>query len=249
METQDSETTDGTMSEDDDTSSSESNNENSTFGAIAIDNALENHIELEQQNDHFRDDLKIWAIQYNISHQALRGLLKLLQCKDARLPLDPRTLLATPQATGNLCADKAGGKYWHYGLKACLNQWFANVDENISISLNINVDGLPIYKSSKYQLWPILCNVHEKPQLEPLPVGIFLGRSKPSDVNEFLTPFVDELLPILKNGCIVNNFTINVRVRCLICDSPARAFVKGKLGFLCITDWKLHLCVCLFFQE
>ncbi|XP_065092744.1 uncharacterized protein LOC135713549 [Ochlerotatus camptorhynchus] len=213
-------------------SSIELNSQNVTF-ATGIDNRLENNTELEQQNDHFRDALKTWAVQHNITHQALRGLLKLLKLeyKDVHLPLDPRTLLETPQATGKLCIDMAGGKYWHHGLKACLDQWFANVDESISISLNINVDGLPIYKSSKYQLWPILCNVHEMPQLKPLPVGIFLGKSKPSSVNEFLTPFVDELLPILEKGCIINYRTINIRVRCLICDSPARAFVKGVVNF------------------
>lgn len=230
MESQYSGCSEDSISVDDETASIESKGEDSTF-AVGIDNALENNAELEQHDEHFPDALRTWAVNHNITHQALRDLLKLLksQYKDARLPLDPRTLLGTPQATGELCVDIAGGKYWHNGLKACLDQWFANVDENKSISLNINVDGLPIYKSSKYQLWPILCNVHEMPQLSPLPVGIFLGKSKPSNVNEFLTPFVDELLPILENGYVVNYQTIDVRVRCLICDSPARAFIKGKL--------------------
>lgn len=209
----------------------EYNHQNSTLAVGIAKNILKTNAELDQQNGCFRDDLKTWAIQHNITHQALKGLLKLInmQYKDVRLPSDPRTLLETSQGIGKQCVEMAGGKYWHHGLKACLGQWFANVHENISVSLNINIDGLPIYKSSKYQLWPILCNVYEMPQLKPLPVGIFLGTSKPSNVNEFLTPFVDELLPILENGFIVNYCTINVKVRCLICDSPARAFVKGKL--------------------
>ncbi|XP_055615969.1 uncharacterized protein LOC129762028 [Toxorhynchites rutilus septentrionalis] len=99
------------------------------------------------------------------------------------------------------------------------------------ISININIDGLPVHKSSKFQLWPILCNVHEFPYLQALPIGIFYGKSKPTDVNEFLTPFVDEIIPCLENGIVVNDHTISIKLRCFICDSPARAFVKGVVNF------------------
>ncbi|XP_062537702.1 uncharacterized protein LOC134206033 [Armigeres subalbatus] len=177
--------------------------------------------------------LRAWALQHNITHVALKDLLLLIkiQYNDINLPSDPRTLLETPQNTGKLCLPIDGGKYWHNGVKDCLRKWFGNLSEDISISININIDGLPIHKSSKHQLWPILCNVHEFSNLPALPVGIFIGKSKPADVNGFLTPFVDEIIPILKDGFVLNQHTITLKIRCFICDSPARAFVKGVANF------------------
>lgn len=173
--------------------------------------------------------MKSWSLRHNITHRALKDLLQIMrhQYNDQRLPADPRTLLDTPQSTGKLCIEMAGGKYWHFGLQKCLEHWFVELAEDISISININIDGLPIHKSSKFQLWPILCNVHSFSNLKPMPVGIFFGKSKPTNVNDFLTPFVNELIPILQNGCTVNGHKIKTKIRCFICDSPARAFVKG----------------------
>lgn len=181
--------------------------------------------------------LRVWALDHNITHIALKDLLHLLtvEYNDASLPQDPRTLLNTPQNTGKRCLPIGGGKYWHHGIKECLTMWFGSLSEDININININIDGLPIHKSSKFQLWPILCNVYEYPNLQALPIGIFLGKSKPTDLEEFLTPFVDEIIPILDEGFIINHHTITLKLRCFICDSPARAFVKGKLFFISTT--------------
>ncbi|XP_055621294.1 uncharacterized protein LOC129765234 [Toxorhynchites rutilus septentrionalis] len=186
-----------------------------------------------QHSSNSDEALRMWALRHNITHHALKDLLILIkqQYHDDNLPLDPRTLLETPQSTGKLCIPIGGGNYWHHGFKACLEKWFKNLSTDIMISININIDGLPVHKSSKFQLWPILCNVHEFPYLQALPIGIFYGKSKPTDVNEFLTPFVDEIIPCLENGIVVNDHTISIKLRCFICDSPARAFVKGVVNF------------------
>lgn len=57
------------------------------------------------------------------------------------------------------------------------------------ISLNFNIDGLPIHKSSNHQLWPILCNITEIKNVSPIVVGIYEGKSKPSDLILYLNPF------------------------------------------------------------
>lgn len=180
-----------------------------------------------------REALRKWAIDYNISHQALKGLLSVIkdQYGDVDLPSDPRTLLITPQNTSMLVKAIPGGTYWHQGLEVCLRNRFKFISSDISIELNVNMDGIPIHKSSKDQFWPILCNVYDMPHIKPMVVGIFLGKSKPLDVNEYLSPFIDELIPILDNGLVVNGHFIRLKIRCFICDSPARAFVKGNLGF------------------
>lgn len=179
-----------------------------------------------------REALRSWSLRYNIPHNAVKDLLGLIKDKynDTSLPNDPRTLLETPSNIGKLCYEIPGGKYWHYGLVSCLEKWFEHLTKDIMISININIDGLPVHKSSKFQLWPILCNVHEMPELEPMPIGIFLGKSKPTDIEKYLTPFVDEVIPLVQNGLSLKGHIIKINIRCFICDSPARAFVKGTIS-------------------
>lgn len=97
-----------------------------------------------------------------------------------------------------------------------------------TISCNINMDGLPIYKSSKFEFWPILFNIHELPSLKPMVIGINCGKGTPSDLFSYLQPFVEEARIMLQEGLVVNNSKITFKIRCFICDSPARAFIKGE---------------------
>lgn len=89
------------------------------------------------------------------------------------------------------------------------------------------MDGLPIYKSSKDEFWPILFNIFEMPEIKPMVIGIYCGKHKPVDLTEFLSPFVEEMKTVLENGIDINQHNISVKIRCFICDSPARAFIKG----------------------
>lgn len=77
------------------------------------------------------------------------------------------------------------------------------------------------------QFWPILFSIHDS-NIEPMIIGIYCGESKPPTPDEFLTPFVDELLTILNNGIIINGYKISIYIRCFICDTPARSFIKGN---------------------
>lgn len=58
-------------------------------------------------------------------------------------------------------------------------------------------------------------------------ISVWCGEGKPTDLNEYLGPFVNELNVILNNGVRINGKHITVFCRCFICDSPARAFIKG----------------------
>lgn len=65
------------------------------------------------------------------------------------------------------------------------------------------------------------------PEIAPMTIAIFYGRTKPTSLDDFLNELVDDLIDVLKNGISINNHKINVKLRCMICDSPARAFLKG----------------------
>lgn len=178
----------------------------------------------------FRQKLRQWAVDHQINRVALKPLLKIIkehfEKGDTFLPEDPRTLLRTPQVVN--VSPISGGEYWHHGFGNCLNKIFQNLNESITISININIDGLPLYRSSQTEFWPILFNLAEMPQVSPMVIGIFCGKAKTSDVDSFFTPFVDELNDIIRNGIWINSHKITVGIRCFVCDSPARAYVKGK---------------------
>lgn len=61
-------------------------------------------------------------------------------------------------------------------------------------------------------------------------IAIWCGDSKPSDCNAYLSEFVTELKHLLENGLKVNDHEIVIRIRCFICDTPARALLKGDFG-------------------
>lgn len=169
----------------------------------------------------------------------------------ANLPQDPRTLLrppahvdittlmgGPPEANSTLIADddelkKTQNKeqYWHYGMKKCLRAAFPYLAEDHSITININVDGLPLHKSTYASFWPILINVYEFPDISPMTVGIFHGDSKPHDAAQFLEHFVSDLNQILNNGILINGKKLTVSIRSFICDTPARSFIKGTCAF------------------
>lgn len=186
---------------------------------------------VEEQNQTLRDQLRNWSLNHNIKQDALKDLLGILNDRIPDvLPKDPRTLLKTPQnVVLQIIGD--GQLYWHNGLATCIQNLFANVDKSMDLSIIINMDGLPVYKSSRDEFWPILFRIHELPSVKPMVIGIYQGRGKPSNLSAFLSPFVDEMLEVGMNGIIVNGHKIRISIRCFVCDSPARAFIKGKTCF------------------
>jgi len=82
-----------------------------------------------------------------------------------------------------------------------------------------------VYKSKTTQLWPILCSVFELPQELPFPVALYCG-SKKAPIDEYLADFVAELSDLIQNGLSHRSVTYAIRIRCIICDAPARAYIK-----------------------
>lgn len=64
--------------------------------------------------------------------------------------------------------------------------------------------------------------------IEPLVIAIWCGVGKPNELNAFLHPFVAELKEVMQNGLSINGNRITIKVRCFICDTPARALLKGS---------------------
>ena len=153
-------------------------------------------------------EMKQWAIENNITNMALTSLLKILKKFScfSHLPSDGRSLLKTNRS--NVCSAMGDGEYAYFGVEKFLPE--TNVSRPFSLS--INVDGLPLYKSSSKQFWPILGCLNDS---SPFVIAIYCGDSKPN-VEEFLRDFVNEIKAIGST----------LQLSSIICDSPARAYLK-----------------------
>lgn len=203
-----------------------------------------------------REQIRRWALKYNISKCAVSALLKVLISIGLNwLPKDSRSLFQTQRYVE--LTTLSNGKIWYQGVNQNLDMIFANLKTNMKISLCLNMDGLPLFNSSKYQFWPILARVFGKislaslmmfffkqqlfmsysyetyileyPQIRPFVIAIWCGEGKPS-CNEFLQKFVDEMKELTRNGgAIINDFVLETRIKMIINDTPARSYVKGVL--------------------
>lgn len=105
--------------------------------------------------------IRMWAIKHNITRNALCDLLKILISIGLTwLPSDARTMLKTPQNIK--VKNVANGQMWYSGIKNNLCRILKTIDRSIKLELNFNVDGLPLFKSSRHEFWPILANLHGK---------------------------------------------------------------------------------------
>lgn len=178
-----------------------------------------------------RDILRNWLISNQISHKATNELLHILSSlyNVKHLPKDARTFLRTPTEKQKEIKTMGNGEYWHNGLKKSLKVALRDIQgDTASVDLSFNMDGLPLYRSSKAEFWPILSRIDNMPKIRPMVIGIYSGVGKPP-CNDFLLEFVDELNDCIENGLVVNDCFVKVQINCFICDTPARALVRGKI--------------------
>ena len=140
---------------------------------------------------HLQEQMARWACEFNITTSSLGALLCILKPYHSHLPKDPRTLLHTP-TTYPIRKLSGGGELCYFGMKSGIqrlvdNGKLASLGVADPLMLQINVDGLPIFKSSQMQLWPILCLVELSSITDPFVVAAFCGNKKPCDLNEFFT--------------------------------------------------------------
>ncbi|KAF7996081.1 hypothetical protein HCN44_009917, partial [Aphidius gifuensis] len=193
------------------------------------------------EDDNFRRKIGLieWAISRKVPHVTLDALLVVLR-RDwpggDSLPKSSKTLLGTLGARYNIrpMADLNGlmGQYTYCGIQRGLEQCIEpDAHATNDISLQFHCDGLSVSKSSRSDIWPILCKVYSKSaKYEPFVVAMFHGQSKPRNVNEYLEDFVNEINELLADGLVISGRHFNVHIQCIIADTPARAFLKSISG-------------------
>lgn len=148
--------------------------EESNFPEIALQ--ADKHVE----GLSLSEDLRQWGANHSITQTALNDLLDILNSKmpELCLPKDARTIMGTPRDRIVVQNDGCGGAYWHYGIEKAVKNCLNHIDfqRDILLSVNINIDGLPLFKSSRVEFWPILINIYEMPEIPPMVVGIYCGK-------------------------------------------------------------------------
>ena len=172
----------------------------------------------ERDTDNIESDLRTWTIENNVTQTQLSHLLKILRKYEQfiNLPCDSRTLMKTPRIKeSSVCSP---GEYVHFGFS---RDFYSSSDINIisdpKTKWQINIDGIPITKSSGTQLWPILAFAANT-NTSPIPIGIYCGNKKPENCSIFLKMFVDEVVGSQR------------KIMLFTCDAPARSFVTGIKG-------------------
>lgn len=180
--------------------------------------------------------LALWAIKHSITHSALSDLLKSLKQfpEFSDMPIDSRTLLKTPTT---ICTKKIkDGIYHHIGLQNEIHELLENLQcPPPVLMLNVGIDGLPITNNPPSQIWPILGYFSNVPteNKNVFIIGMYHGKLKPLDCNEFMFDFVEELKTLIDSGFDFKTKKIKIVFQALICDAPAKSFVlnvKGHTG-------------------
>ncbi len=182
--------------------------------------------ESEAENFNLLIGLKEWAISNNINHAQFSELLKVLRKHSCHhdFPSDSRSVIKANKSTVSVFPVNPG-KYCHLEFSSKIKSLY-NTTKTSPLYLQIGIDGLPIYKSSNIQFWPILGFLVGISK-EPFAIGIYSGNKKPESVNEFLNAFVDEFIK-LKNDLLLENK--HLFLHSVICDAPAKSYVKGIKG-------------------
>ena len=114
----------------------------------------------EEPRQSLADRMREWVIKDNVKHNAADGMLKMWRSEGYNeLPMTTRTLLKT--CTDYDIKEISGTSYTYMGVKKQLTSQFLRYPtpdrENAKfIEISLNVDGLPLFKSTKKSVWPIL---------------------------------------------------------------------------------------------
>ena len=212
-----------TFSENDDSHSEDA----SKINIILPSNSSDSDSDYRESD--FQQKLRIWATEYNITHNATDDLLKILKSNGhPTLPATARTFLQSNNTLETKIVSNMD--YYFFGLRAQLktqieNALAAELIVPTELQISLNIDGMPLYKSSKKSLWPVLAFISNLYPKTVFPVTITCGDKKPKDL-DFLNETIDDLNDLIRDGITIENTHYSVYLKCIVCDAPARSMVK-----------------------
>ncbi|CAH0549692.1 unnamed protein product [Brassicogethes aeneus] len=171
-----------------------------------------------------------WATDNSITHNAINDLINIIHPAFPFLKKDARSILKTPRNVRKIQLEN--GNMIYFGLENGLKKKIAEGLKhfNDTILLNINVDGIPLFKSSSTEFWPVLVHSDSFTSPYPFAAAIFCGSGKPSPLKDFLNDFITECLHLFSNGIKYEHKMCHIKINFFSCDAPARSYLKCVLG-------------------
>jgi hypothetical protein len=98
--------------------------------------------------------------------------------------------------------EKCGVQYVYLGIGSSICEVLSKtpgfLENNHTIKLKVNIDGVPLFRSSSSQFWPILGCFRDS---KVFVIALFYGNAKPNSVKEYLNDFFEELSTLLDIFC------------------------------------------------
>ncbi|CAI6353190.1 unnamed protein product [Macrosiphum euphorbiae] len=177
-----------------------------------------------------KNKLQSWVLKYKVSHNSVNCILNIMKSEGLNVPQDVRTLMQTSKSH-EISSMGSEGTYIHFGFEKMilpvLNKFVNAIDFTITLKLGINIDGLPLAKSSKSQVWPILVSIINCKIFNNLvfPIGIYHGMKKPPCIQQYLHEFIIDLKSLLDNGFEINGNILRFEIGHMTNDAPAKSFI------------------------
>jgi len=113
-------------------------------------------------------------------------------------------------------------------LKYLVEKGHFGTATNLNLQIKMNVDGLPLFKSSKSTLWPFLMEIVSPlcSYTKPLPVALIHGMGKP-DLSSLVSHLSNEILALKTDALVFMNKTLKIDDVFFTCDAPARAQIMN----------------------
>lgn len=162
------------------------------------------------------------SLKHNLTHACINDIAALLLSCGHSIPKDARTILGTQRRA----PVEQGGTFIHFGLRKGIQQVIMEGLPPAEVKLQVNIDGVPLYKSSSTCLWPILCRVMAPNPQQIFIASIYCGPGKPPNVSAFVMPFLDEMQDLIESGMVIKGRHIAVKLQAVVCDAVARSYLK-----------------------
>lgn len=173
------------------------------------------------------EEFALIAAKHNMTHANINDVLSFCRRRGiSGLPKDARTVMKTERKA---CLDQ-NDSFVHFGLEQGIRQAVGSGQVPSCIELQGNIDGIPLFKSSQTTFWPILCRVTNIKASTPFMVSVYCGTGKPPNCGNYLAPFLEEVHRLTANGMMLKGIHVSVILTSMVCDAPARSFVKAITG-------------------
>lgn len=191
----------------------------------------------ENDLENFKNKLVKCFNDFNLKHTQIEEILNVLRTHNcmSKLPKTARCLMKTVTNAVSL-RTVSPGKYLHIGFENIITKTLNRIPSHLIpniLLIDFHTDGAAEDRTSRIQIWPIQCKIVNIPHCQPETIGIYRGKKKPENAEDFFQDFTDECkLLNEKGGIFFNDRIIPFKFRAFIADAPARAFILNHYNHM-----------------